>query len=281
MVRAIDSHVHPSTKEYLIDTKGPFTEATAKYFKTQIKVRTVDEMAQEFRDLDIKAVLLGWDDETATGQPPLSNDFVARCVREHPDVFVGFAGVDPWKGKVAIKELERSVKELGLIGAKFHQAAQQFFPDDNRFYPLWDKCQELGIPVLFHCGTTGLGGGTPGGMGIRLKYLRPICLDDVAADFPDLTIIAAHPAWPWTEEALAVALHKANVYIDLSGWSPKYFPAALVNDIKTRLQDKAMFGTDYPYITPQRWLSDFELLDITPEIRQKLLVDNAKRILKL
>jgi len=281
MVRAIDVHVHPSTRNYLIDTRGPYTEATMKYFKQPLKIRTDEEMAEEFRSLDLKAVLLGWDDETVTGLPPLSNDWVASMVRRFPDVFIGFAGVDPWKGKAAIKELERAVKELGLRGAKFQQAGQAFFPNDRRFYPLWEKCQELKIPVLFHCGTTGLGAGTPGGMGVRLKYIQPIYIDDVAADFPELTIIAAHPAWPWQDEMLAIAIHKANVYIDLSGWSPKYFPPQLVREINSRLQDKAMFGTDYPWVTPERWLKDFEGLELKAEVRPKILLENARRVLGL
>ncbi|MBI2862487.1 MAG: amidohydrolase, partial [Chloroflexi bacterium] len=183
--------------------------------------------------------------------------------------------------KAAVRELERAVKDLGLIGAKFMAAAQRFFPDDPRFYPLWEKAQELGAVLLFHVGTTGLGAGAPGGSGVKLKYTRPIHIDDVAADFPELKIIMAHPAWPWMDEGLAVAVHKANVYVDLSGWSPRYFPPELVREVNSRLQDKALFGSDYPYIMPDRWLRDFESLDLKPEVKQKVLVDNAKKLLKL
>ena len=114
-----------------------------------------------------------------------------------------------------------------------------------------------------------------------MGYCRPIFLDDVAVEFPELTIIMAHPAWPWHDEQLSVAMHKPNVYIDLSGWSPKYFPAQLVRYANSLLQYKVMFGSDYPLITPDRWLADFGELDIKPQVRPKILKDNAVRVLKL
>ncbi|MBI2846512.1 MAG: amidohydrolase [Chloroflexi bacterium] len=278
-MKAIDVHVHPSTREYLEKTQGPYLKATEAYFRTRIPLRTEEEMAQEFGEMGLKAVLLGWDAETATGLPPLSNDWIAYMVRKYPDVFLGFAGVDPWKGKQAVKEVERAKKDLGLIGVKFQQNAQAFYPNEHQFYPLWERCQELGMVTLFHVGTTGFGAGAPGGMGVRLKYSRPIYIDDVAADFPELRIICAHAGWPWLEETLAVALHKPNVYIDLSGWSPRYFPQTLVQHVNSLLQDKALFGSDYPFITPQRWLKDFEGMDLKPEVREKVLFANASKLL--
>lgn len=154
--------------------------------------------------------------------------------------------------------------------------------NDRRFYPLWESCSALKIPLLVHTGTTGVGAGVPGGNGLKLKYARPIpYIDDVAADFPDLTIIGAHPSWPWQEEMLALAVHKTNVYIDLSGWSPKYFPPALVRYANTLLQDRVLFGSDYPFLTPERWIADFEKAGFKDEVRQKILLDNAKRLLGL
>jgi predicted TIM-barrel fold metal-dependent hydrolase len=279
-MKAIDIHVHFSTAEARRKS-GAFGDALEAYFKTKLEVLTEDEMAKVFQDQDIMAVLLPYDDESVTGVKPITHEYVADMVNRYPETFIGFAGVDPWKGKAAIDELERAVKDLGLRGAKFQQGGQAFFPNDTRFYPLWEKCVELNIPVLFHCGTTGLGAGMPGGMGVKLKYMDPLPIDDVAADFPELTIICAHPAWPWTDMSIAMAIHKANVYIDLSGWSPKYFPPGLVREINSRIQDKALFGTDYPYIKPDRWLRDFEKLELKPEVRQKILIDNAKKVLGL
>ena len=187
--------------------------------------------------------------------------------------------IDPWKGRKAIVELERCINELNMIGLKFQPTAQKFFPNDRRFYPLYEKCTELGVPVSFHTGTTGLGAGLPGGGGYRLKFCRPIYLDDIAAGFPELTIIAIHPSWPWHNEMIAVLLHKGNVYNDLSGWAPKYFPETLKREINGRLQDKFMFGSDYPEIPVSRWLDEFEKERYKPEVIDKVLLKNARRIL--
>ena len=278
MPRAIDVHVHPSTAEGLAGW-GELLEATERYFRTTIAVRSVDEMADEFRADDVLAVLLAWDAESATGAPPLTNDAVAACVERHPDAFLGFASVDPWKGKAAVAELRRAVTDLGLRGLKVHPSAQAFAPNDPRHYPIWETAVDLGIPVLFHTGTTGLGAGIPGGGGIKLGFSRPILLDDVAADFPELTIIGAHPSWPWQDEMLAVAQHKTNVWIDLSGWSPRKWSPELTAAVLGPLQDRALFGTDYPFITFTKWLDAFRSHGPTPEVERKVLLGNAARLL--
>ena len=181
-----------------------------------------------------------------------------------------------------MQELERSVRELGLRGLKLHPIHQGFAPNDERFYPLYEKCAELGVPLLVHTGFAAAGAGTPGGGGFKLKYAAPIPgIDDVAADFPALTIVMAHPSWPWVEEQIAVALHKPNVYLDLSGWAPKYIPEVLIRETNTRLRDKVLFGSDYPYLTPDRWLREFEELPIRDEVRPKVLKENAQRVLGL
>ncbi len=285
-MKAIDVHAHPSTAAF--DRKllwGPeVVEYISKYYGVEYKVKTDEEMAQDFRELDVKAILIGWDAESASGfDTSNTNDEVARLIKKFPDVFIGgWAMIDPWKGKAAIRELERCVKELGLMGLKFQQALQAFFPNDRRFYPLYEKCVELKIPVSFHTGTTGAGAGMPGGHGIRLKYTMPVpYIDDVAADFPELTIVMIHPAWPWHEEQIAVLLHKGNVYADLSGWAPKYFPDIIKREVNGRLQDKFMYGSDYPEIPPKRWLQEFESGGYKPEVMEKVLYKNARRILKL
>jgi uncharacterized protein len=148
-------------------------------------------------------------------------------------------------------------------------------------YPLYAAIEELGVPVVFHTGQTGIGAGLPGGRGIKLRRSDPMLIDDVAADFPDLTVIMAHPSVPWQDEAISIATHKANVYIDLSGWSPKYFPAQLVRAMNSLLPGKVLFGTDYPLLTPERWLRDFDQLELKPGVREKVLKDNAIAMLKL
>jgi hypothetical protein len=279
MMRAIDVHVHvPAPPGHPAAAEA---ESMAAYFKSGTLPRTPDEMYETYRTLDIFGVVFSIDAETTSGVPYVGNDWVASIVRKHPDRFIGFASVDPWKGALALRELERSVSELGLRGLKLHPTTQAFFPNDTRFYPLWEKCAELRIPALFHTGQTGVGAGTPGGGGYKLKYAHPMHLDDVAADFPELTIIMAHPAVPWQEEQLSVVLHKANVYMDLSGWSPKYFRPVLLQYATTLLQDKVLFGSDYPSLQPDRWLRDFEVLEVKEEVRRKILLENAQKLLRL
>ena len=283
MTVAIDVHMHPTADPQA--TRGSakdFHEAASKYFGSGEKTESIDETADMYRSLDMMAVMLALDSQSGTGRPPVTNDFVAEAMRKHPDVFIGFASVDPWRGKAAINEAKRAVEELGLKGFKFHPATQAFYPNERQFYPIYEAIAEYKLPALFHTGTTGIGAGMPGGCGIKLGGCRPIpYLDDVAADFPEINMILAHPSWPWQEEALAMAVHKSNVFIDLSGWSPKYFSPSLVQYANTRLQDKVMFGSDYPFITPQRWLADFEKAPFKDEVRPKILFENARRLLGL
>jgi predicted TIM-barrel fold metal-dependent hydrolase len=283
-MRAIDVHAHLSTEAYSYEKRfgKKVTKALKDYYGVKEVFRTEEEMAQEFIDLDVKAFLIAWDSETVTGFPPVSNDYVVKVANDFPNAFLGaWAMIDPWKGESAVRELDRCVKELGMIGLKFQATAQAFFPNDRRFYPLYEKCQELKVMVSFHTGMTGLGAGLPGGGGYRLKYTQPIYLDDVAADFPDLTIIAIHPSWPWQDEMIAILLHKVNVYNDLSGWAPKYFPDSLKKEINGRLQDKFLFGSDYPEISVKRWLEEFENGGYKPDVIEKVLYKNAQRIFNL
>ncbi len=158
---------------------------------------------------------------------------------------------------------------------------QAFSPNDRTHYPLYEAATELGLPVVFHTGQTGIGAGLPGGRGIKLRYSDPMLIDDVAADHPQLTIVLAHPSVPWQDAAISIATHKANVFIDLSGWSPKYFPPQLVRAANGLLKHKVLFGSDYPVIKPDRWLADFAALEIKPEVRPLILKDNAARMLGL
>ena len=138
------------------------------------------------------------------------------------------------------------------------------------------------MPVLIDVGTTGMGAGTPGGLGRRLKMSRPMpALDDLAADFPQLKIIAAHPGWPWTDEVLMICLHKGNVFWETSGWGPEYFPESLRRDIPRRLKDKIMFGSDYPSLTHKRLFEGWSKLGYSAEVMDRVFHSNAERILSL
>jgi uncharacterized protein len=280
MPRAIDFHVHLPIAEFMDVAIGQFREATQQYFHIDVKLRDIAEIADHYHQQDIVGVLLAWDAETATGRKPLRNDTVAEIVQRYPEQFIGFASVDPHKGDRAIAEIERAVTQLGLSGAKFHPGVQAFYPNDERFRPLFEKIAELGIPALFHTGTNGLGAGMPGGGGIKLDYTRPIYLDSLAAEHPNLTIIGAHPSWPWEQEMIAILQHKPNVYNDLSGWSPRYIPHALLKEAAGRLTHKFLFGSDYPFIPPERWLADFDKLEgWSAEARGNLLWRNGQQLL--
>lgn len=258
---------------------GPYVESAQAYFRSTVHQRTLDELAEEYRALDMRAVLLAWDAETATARPRVPNQVVADAERAHPDVFVGFGSVDPHKAS-AVEEVGR-IAELGLHGVKLHPSLQAFAPDDERFWPIYEACDEHGLVALFHTGTSGIGAGQPGGQGIRLDYARPIRLDAVAAAFPTLNVVAAHFGWPWHLELLAIALHKTNVLIDISGWAPRYIPSEVVREMRGRLQDRFLFGSDYPFIQPARCLEELEGLELTSEVLEKVLFGNASRLLRL
>jgi len=281
-MKAIDVHCHPSTKTFYESMK-PYIEPLEKYWKESFRIRTEEEMIQEFVEADVQVLLVALDAESATGLSKTSNDYIADLVKRYPDVVIGgWGSVDPWRGKLAIYEAERAIKELGLTGLKFHQILQRFYPNDKRFYPLWEKLNELECPVQFHMGTTGMGAGMPGGMGEQLDFARPIpYIDDIAADFPNLNIIGLHPAFPWMDAMTAMVLHKGNVFWDLSGWAPKYFPASLKHDINTRLKDKVLFGSDYPALSHKRLLKEWKENGHKEEILGKIFYKNAQRILGL
>ena len=279
---ALDIHTHAS-----ISTRAPrdpcsiiFDEAMSKYFKSAVPP-TIAEVAQYYRERKLAAVIFPVDSESEMGHWRIANEEVAEMAAEHADVLIPFASIDPAKGRMGAREARRLVQDYGVRGFKFHPSMQGFYPSDRKAYVLYEAVQEARVPALFHTGQTGAGAGARGGMGVRLKFSNPLYLDDVAVDFPDMPIIMAHPSFPWQDEALAVATHKPNCYIDLSGWSPKYFPANLVQYANTLLKDRVLFGSDYPAITPDRWLSDFEKLPIKPEVRPMILKHNAFKLLGL
>ena len=280
---AIDVHVHIESDghgHYSLDQE--LMDASAAYFKSgDNRTPSLAEIAGIYRTLNMAAVVFTVDASTATGHPALSSEEIADSAAEYSDVLIPFGSVDPLRGAAAVAQARSLVVDHGARGFKFHPSMQAFAPNDPAFYPLWAEIESLGVPALFHSGQTGIGAGLPGGRGIKLRYSDPMLVDDVAADFPGLTVILAHPSVPWAASSISMATHKANVFIDLSGWSPKYFPPELVRAANSLLQDKVLFGTDFPLLTPERWLRDFDALDIKPTVRPKILKDNAVRVLGL
>lgn len=282
-LRAIDVHTHAevsSSGQESLDQA--LQDASSAYFNVEGNRKpTLPEIAAFYRERAMACVVFPVDTESVSGQPAVPNEEVAQAALDHPDVLVPFASVDPAKGRLGARRARRLVEDWGVRGFKFHPNLQEFYPNDRSAYVLYQALEELGVIALFHTGQTGIGAGTPGGGGVRLKYSNPMYVDDVAADFPGMPIVLAHPSVPWQDEALSIATHKRHVHIDLSGWSPKYFPPQLVHYANSLLQDKVLFGSDYPVITPDRWLADFEKLELKPEVRPKILKDNAVRLLGL
>ncbi len=279
---AIDVHTHAEVSQRgQASLADEVQAASSAYFKVDARRPTLPEIAAHYRERRMACVVFTVDAEAATGVPGVPNEEIAEAAAAHPDVIIPFGSIDPAKGRAGVAQARRRVLEHGVRGFKFHPSLQAFSPNDRSAYPLYEAIQELGVPAVFHSGQTGIGAGVRGGAGIRLKYSNPLFLDDVAADFPDLPIVIAHPSFPWQDEALAVATHKPLVHIDLSGWSPKYFPPQLVQYANTLLRDKVLFGSDYPVLSPDRWLADFEQLPIKPEVRPKILKENAARLLGL
>ncbi|MEN0138339.1 MAG: 4-hydroxyphenyl-beta-ketoacyl-CoA hydrolase [Rhodococcus sp. (in: high G+C Gram-positive bacteria)] len=280
-IDAIDIHTHVE-----IDGCGhrsmddELMAASEKYFKSgEERTPSIDTVAEHYRARNMAAVVFTVDAASASGHAANSVEEIAEGAARHNDVLIPFGSVDPWQGKAAVRRVHRLVDDYGVKGFKFHPSMQGFEPNDRRFYPLYDAITEAGVPALFHTGQTGIGAGLPGGHGIKLRYSDPMLLDDVAADFPDLTVIMAHPAVPWVDAQISIATHKANVYIDLSGWSPKYFPPQLVKAANSMLRGKVLFGSDFPVIQVDRWITDFENLDIKPEVAPLIFKQNALRVL--
>jgi predicted TIM-barrel fold metal-dependent hydrolase len=279
---AIDVHTHAWKSALQVAATQANTEmqqAMGRYFRYQPQHQTVPEMAQMYRKLRMAFVVFSVD---SPREPrPISNEEIAELANKESDVAIPFASISPHRGAEGIKAAKRLIADYKVKGFKFHPSVQEFFPNDRQAYPLYEAIAEAKLPALFHTGQTGVGAGTRGGGGIRLKYSNPLYLDDVAADFPDMPIILAHPSFPWQEEALSVATHKPQVYIDLSGWSPKYFPPILVQYANTLLKNKVLFGSDYPVIAPEKWVEEFEKLPIKPEVRPLIMKENAARLLRL
>jgi uncharacterized protein len=278
---AIDVHTHAEVSRRTGEDglKPEWRAAAAKYFGEDT-LPTPDDVADYYRERKMMAVIFSVDAETVTGRKAVRNEEIAEVAAANPDVLIPFASVDPHKPD-AVDEAKRLIRDYDVRGFKFHPNIQAFFPDDRNVYPLYEAIAEAGLPALFHTGHSGIGTGLPGGGGVRLKYSNPMHLDDVAADFPELTIVMAHPSFPWQDEAISIALHKQQVYIDLSGWSPKYFSPNLISYANTLLRDRVLFGSDFPLITPDRWLEDFAKADFKDEVRPLILKENAIKMLGL
>lgn len=277
-MRAIDVHVHPSTRG--LDTHA------CSYFRRDLK--DVPQTAEGFADLylqqDVKALLIGWHPSTVHEGARNSNDHVIELVSNYPKSFAGvLASLDTNAKDLqsVARYAEELVKNSTVVGFKFHPPDQGFYPSDKRLYDIWEILQSGGKPAMFHIGFTVLGANTDGGSGIGLDYGRPIHLDTLAKDFPRMKILAAHPGWPWVEETIGVLTHKKNLYVDTSGYLAEQLPELFQKAIGGRLQDKALFGTDFPYVDLAKALASFDKMGFKDTVKEKLLTGNAARLFEL
>lgn len=277
-MRAIDVHVHPSTRG--LDTHA------CSYFRRDLK--DVPQTAEGFADLylqqDVKALLIGWHPSTVHEGARNSNDHVIELVSNYPKSFAGvLASLDTNAKDLqsVARYAEELVKNSTVVGFKFHPPDQGFYPSDKRLYDIWEILQAGGKPAMFHIGFTVLGANTDGGSGIGLDYGRPIHLDTLAKDFPRMKILAAHPGWPWVEETIGVLTHKKNLYVDTSGYLAEQLPELFQKAIGGRLQDKALFGTDFPYVDLAKALASFDKMGFKDTVKEKLLTGNAARLFEL
>lgn len=206
--------------------------------------------------------------------PMLTNDDVAALTRAHPDRFVGIASVDLARPMEAVRELRRAVRELGLRGLRLLPWLWNLPPNDRRYYPLYAECVELGIPFCLQVGHTGpLAPSEPG---------RPIpYLDEVALDFPELTIVGGHIGYPWTLEMIALATKYPNVYIDTSAYKASRYPRELVEYLRGHGKKKVLFGSNFPMLTPSECLADLDALGLPDDARAAFLGENARRVFRL
>jgi len=282
-LKAIDVHVHAevSCHDPEDPVMGKFFDATTKYFKTERKRPTIAETIAIYREMEIGFVMFTVDMESAMGVKRISNEEIAQAALDNSDIMVAFASIDPHKGKFGAREALRLIEEYGVKGFKFHPPMQDFHPYDRMAWPLYEVIAGYGLPAIYHTGHSGMGTGMKGGGGVRLKWGQPMLVDDVAVDFPDMKIILAHPSWPWTDESLSMALHKENVFIDLSGWSPRYFPRQVIHYANTQLRRKMLFGSDFPLIKPDLWMEEAVKVGFREEVMPLILKENAARLLKL
>ena len=278
---AIDCHVHPWTRDFM-KKNGPIVKA-CEFFKLDVSKLpgTSGQLLEEMDEAGVsKAVILG-QDTSATRNPhfknyTLRNEFIADLAEKSDGRLIPFAGVDPNSGSQALRELKRSVKSLGMKGLKVHSSANAVYPnDEKRMYPMYEFCQEARVAIMFHTGTTALGN-------CDEKYSKPEFLDEVCQDFPDLRIAMAHFGWPWPDVTLAIALRNPNVFIDVSGWKPRYTPPGVFPYMNGILQDRFLFGTDYPMMRQKEWMDDCDtslLPRLKPGVAEKLLSKNAERFL--
>ncbi len=280
---AIDIVCNLFTERELAEGRSGLDEA----FKTQIRMpaemrngvsipRYLEKMRRSGIDRSLLiAVRAG--DLAVRGSFEIEYQRVAEVCADHPERFSGLAGVDPFRGMAGTRELRHAVEDLGFVGAHLYPHWFGLAPNDRRYYPYYAKCCELDIPIMMQVGHNLIYSRER-----RLPSVgRPITLDDVAIDFPELKLIGIHIGVPWTDEMISMAWKHENVFIGVDAYAPKHWPAQIVHYLNSYGQDKVLFGTDWPVIDPERAMAEINAMELRAEARHKLLRANALKIFRL
>lgn len=272
-----DAHVHPPVAALLDGPLAPYLDGLQT--ATGAVVEPVDpvDLADYYRSQGGRALLLGWDLETAGNRRPFSTADVADLVASAPDVFDGLGAVDTAKGALAVSQVHEAARR-GMKGIAVHPAAQGMDPDGRLVSPVWEAAAEYGLVCLMHTGTTRLGFGSPGGAGVRLAAGNPIHADGIAARFPSLRIVLAHTGPLWQTEALAVAEHKQNVFLCPTNTTPDGWPG-LAEAATGPLGERILFGSSYPLGDPAAMATSWRESVIPDDVVERILIGNAAELL--
>ncbi len=279
--RIFDMHSHWGTRRgYPFQTPEELAQQERVFRSTPSYVSEAD-MAEHFRATGVRAILdLGVRAPAPIDEVRALHDYAFDTQKQHADVIAGhWLHIDPRLGRLAVNELARCLgRRQGLVGLAVSGAGFNVAASDPGYAPLYELCLEARAPVLIMVGTTGLGAGRPGGAGVKLAFSHPRHVDEVAATYPELTIVASRPAWPWQADMIAILLHKANVWYEVHGWSPRYFTADLKSEIARRLHDRVMFGADYPMFRYERLIADWQSEGYGEAVLENIFHRNAERL---
>jgi predicted TIM-barrel fold metal-dependent hydrolase len=273
----IDFRFRPNTPETIngIQNSKMFKGLCKSIDFSKLKPQTLDEVVSDLDRYTVrKAVITGRDCETTYGAKS-NNESVVEFTSKYPEKFIGFVGLDPHKGMNAIEELKVSVNDLGLRGAAVDPYLAQIYANDAKYYPIYSKCCELDIPIVF---TTGPATLVPNAI---IDHVAPRYIDVVARDFPELKIVISHGGYPWVNEAIIVAERNRNVYIDLSEYEFSPMSEAYIQAANTMISDKILYASAHPFVDFKQALKTYEGLDFKPDVRQKIMHDNAAGLLGL
>jgi len=269
----IDTHSQLWTKEAIESFPKKMAEGYAHMFG-EMGMPGIEDTIKDMDEAGVdKSVVVAVDAETIH-KYRVSNDLVAETVSRYPDRLIGFASVDPHKGKNGVKEFKQAVTGLGLRGLKLLPHLIDLDINDPKIYPFYEAAQDLGVPVLFHTGTQFHAG-------TKIRYCRPIFVDDVAVDFPGLSLIIAHFGYPWWEEALAVVRRNPFVYFNIAGWAPRHIPPDVIQAANSYLKAKVLFGSDYPLLSRVRIINELRELNLKEDTFTMMTETNPKRLLGL